>query len=472
MAYIKSFKEQDWLLPPSIREMIPKDHICFMVEDYVDSLDFSHFNLIYGGAGHPAYHPAYHPRIVMKILVYGMLSKVRSSRKLAKATYENFIFMYLAEKVHPDFRTINRFRMEHPEFVKDSFKRTVEIAANNSLTDLSFISIDGTTIKAYAGSRRYTDKKGLDKLDQAIDKMIQEDIALDKLEDELFGDNANDGLTGIDRRDLKKIVREFRKNEDKKKVKKKIQRAKNELEKYGLKKVSISDPEARAMQTKKRHSELSYNAQLTVDKNQIILASDICQDKHDVAQFKPQMKNVKQNIELPKDVKVGLDSGYSDGENIWFAEDESIDLYVPSRAQAQKFDGKEETLKHDMYEFDEETNELIADGIRYKYRGMYTRKCGRKIHSFYNAEIKKKKDVPYHFKERLRMRDKMETDEAKKVYALRKITVEPVYGNLKQNLGFREFLLRGKEKVKIEFNLVCIAHNLRKIWGMRKVSEC
>ena len=77
-----------------------------------------------------------------------------------------------------------------------------------------------------------------------------------------------------------------------------------------------------------------------------------------------------------------------------------------------------------------------------------------KILSYYNDELGKKKDVPFYFRERLRMRDKMETDEAKKVYSLRKITVEPVYGNIKQNLGFREFLLRGQEKVKIEFNLV------------------
>ena len=181
---------------------------------------------------------------------------------------------------------------------------------------------------------------------------------------------------------------------------------------------------------------------------------------------------VLKNINLPEDVKVGLDSGYSDGDNLKFAEEEGIDLYVPSRAQAQKFDGKEETLNHDNYEYDEDNNELIADGIRYKYRGLYTRKCGRKIYSFYNKEIKKKKDVPYYFRERLRMRDKMETDEAKKVYSLRKITVEPVYGNLKQNLGFREFLLRGKEKVKIEFNLACIAHNLQKIWRMRRGVGC
>ena len=164
-----------------------------------------------------------------------------------------------------------------------------------------------------------------------------------------------------------------------------------------MKKVSVSDPESRAMQTKKRFSELSYNAQLSVSKNQIIIANDICQDRHDAHQFIPQIRNVKENTKLPDKTKVALDSGYSDSENIKYAEDEGIDLYVPSRAQAQELDGKERTLNHDNYEYDEKTNELICEGARYRYRGMYTRKNGRKIHSFYNKELKKKKDVPFYF---------------------------------------------------------------------------
>ena len=467
MAYIESYKNQNWLLPLSIKEMIPADHICFLVEDFVESLDFSKYDMIYEGAGAPAYHP----RILMKILVYGMLCKTRSSRKLAKAAIENFIFMYLAEKVSPNWRTINRFRKDNNMFVKNAFKKTVQLAIENKLIDLSFLSIDGSTFKAYAGSKRYFDKKGLGKLDKAIDKMIQEDIALDDLEDELYGDNANDGLTGIDRRDIKKIVREFNQAKDKIKIKKQIEKAKNELEKYDLKKVSISDPEARAMQTKKRFSELSYNVQLSVSKNQIIVANEVCQDKHDAHQFIPQIKNIKENIELKEDTKIALDCGYSDADNIKFAEDEKINLYVPSRAQAQTLDGKEESLNHDNYEYDEEKNELISKGIRYRFRGFYTRKNGKKIASYYNAEIKKKKDVPYYFRERLRMKEKMSTTEAKKTYSLRKITVEPSFGNIKQNLGFREFLLRGLEKVKIEMNLVSIAHNLQKIYRMKKQNK-
>jgi len=459
MVYINSYKNQNWILPPSIQEMIPADHICFLVEDFVESLDFSPFDMIYEGAGAPAYHP----RILMKILIYGSLCRTRSSRKLAKSCIENFIFMYLAEKVKPDFRTINRFRKCNACFVKNAFKKTVDLATKNKLIDLSFLSIDGSTFKANAGSKKYFDKKGLDKLDKAIDKMIDEDIALDELEDELYGDNANDGLTGIDRRDIKKIVREFNQSKDKQKIKKQIERAKNELEKYELKKVSISDPESRAMQTKKRFSELSYNVQLSVSKNQIIVANDACQDKHDVKQFEPQIKNVQENIKLSADTKVALDCGYSDSENIKFAEDEKINLFVPSRAQAQKLDGKEQSLNHDKYEYDEEKDEIICEGYHFQKRGCYTRKDGRKIRTFYCPELKKKKDVPYYFRERLRMKEKMNTPEGKKTYSLRKITVEPSFGNIKQNLGFREFLLRGLEKVKIEMNLISIAHNLQKI---------
>ena len=140
MAYLNSYKDQNWLIPQSIKDMIPKEHICFFVEEFVESLDFSNFDLIYAGAGHPAYHP----RILMKNIIMGMLSRIRSSRKLAAATRESFIFMYLAEKVNPDFRTIARFRKDNAVFIKDTFKQTVNLASDCKIIDLSFIGIDGS----------------------------------------------------------------------------------------------------------------------------------------------------------------------------------------------------------------------------------------------------------------------------------------------------------------------------------------
>jgi len=124
-------------------------------------------------------------------------------------------------------------------------------------------------------------------------------------------------------------------------------------------------------------------------------------------------------------------------------------------------------LNHDKYEYDGEKDELIVGKTRFRFKGLYMRKDGRKIFQYWNDELKKKKDVPFYFRERLRMRDKMKKDESREVYRLRKCTVEPVIGNIKQNLGFREFLLRGLQGTKIEMNLVSIAHNLGKIWRMR-----
>ena len=467
MSYIQTNKNQNWLLPMSINDMIPEDNICFLVEEFAESLDYSNFDIQYDGAGHPAYHP----RIIMKIIIQGMLSRIRSSRKLAASCRENFIMMYLAEKTQPDFRTIARFRKDNQIFIKDAFKKTVEIASENKLIDLSFISLDGSKIKAYASKKRYLNKIALDKLDKAIDKLIKEDIGTDELEEELFGDKE-EGLTGMDKKDIKQIVRDFNKSKNKSRIKENIRKAKKEIKDTAQKKISLTDSESRMMKTAKSYTEPSYNAQLSVSRNQIIISNDVCQDGHDAHQFIPQISNVKENIKLNKNTKIGLDCGYSDGDNIKFAENNGIDLYVPSRAQAQEFDGKEQSLNHDKYEYDEKKDEIIAEGHRYKRSGFYMRKDGKKIWTFYCKELKKKKDVPYFFKERLRMKSKMDKPESRKVYGLRKITVEPVYGNLKQNLGFREFLLRGLDNVKIEMNIACIAHNLQKIWRLRAAKGC
>ena len=369
MVYITSHKNQNWLIPQSIKDMIPKGHVCFFVEEFVESLDFSGFDMIYAGPGHPAYHP----RILMKIIIMGMLSRIRSSRKLASATRESFIFMYLAEKVNPDFRTIARFRKDNAAFIKDAFKQTVKLASDCKIIDLSFIGIDGSKMKAYASKKQYFDKAGLDKLEKAIDKILEEDIALDELEEQIFGDKE-EGMTGIDERDLRKLVRENFKKKDKTKIKQKIANAREELEQNKLEKVSLSDPKSRVMQHAKKYSEPCYNTQFSVTKNQIIVANDVCQDGHDAHQFIPQMKNIKENVKLRKDTKVGVDCGYSDALNIKFAEDENIDLYVPSRAQAQEFDGKEQSLNHDKYEYDPKKDELIVGKTRFRFKGLYIRK--------------------------------------------------------------------------------------------------
>ena len=252
MSYINSFKNQNWILPPSIKEMIPENHICFFVEEFVEGLDFSGFDLIYEGAGAPAYHP----RILMKILLQGMLCGERSSRKIARACFENFVFMYLAEKVKPDFRTICRFRRQNKKFLSETFKETIKLADKNSLLDLNMISVDGTTISANANKKKSVKREQFEKLDEIVEKMVDEDIELDKLDEKIFDGEEN--LSNMDKKDFKKIVSEYQRAKDKKKIQKQFSKVREEVVKdEKLKKISLTDSEARMMQNKKRVREFS-----------------------------------------------------------------------------------------------------------------------------------------------------------------------------------------------------------------------
>lgn len=464
MTYIQSFKGQNWLLPVSIQQMIPQNHICFFIEEFLESLDFTRFDLINEGAGHPSYHP----RILMKIVIYGMLSKERSSRKLAAACRENFVFMYLAERVQPNFRTVARFRKNNPEFIKIAFKETVHLAASCDLVDLRLLCIDGSKIKANASKKSYLKKGQVDQLDLIIDKMVEEDIKQDEADAERYGEKE-ENLTTLENKNINEIVRKYRQMKDKEKLREKCATAKGECEKHpDMKKVSLSDPESRMMKNKKGYYELCYNPQFTVDsKNQIILANDVCQDGNDSHQLQPQLKNVQDNIRLKKDTKIAADCNYNTGENLWFLEEKRLSGYIPTVSQAQILSNREQTVKQDDYQYDWERDEIIVKNVKLKYFTIWAHDKKRRQRVYKSEEGKMIKKVPEFFRERLRMKHKMETEEGKYIYGCRKTIVEPVIGNIKHNLGFTEFLLRGLQGVRLELNIASIAHNLRKIWATK-----
>ena len=469
MTYISSFKGQNWLIPQSIKNMIPKNHICFFVEEFVESLNFSGFDMINEGPGHPSYHP----RILMKILLQGMLSKERSSRKLASATRENFVFMYLAEKVQPNFRTLCRFRVDNAEFIKETFKETVNLASDNDLIDLSLICTDGTKIKANASKKRFLKEEQVEKLDSIIDDMIEEDIRQDEI-DEKISDGKEENLTNLETKNLREIVKKYRNNKNKEKLKEKCNKAREEIKKLDEKKrVSLTDPECRMMKGKRGNNELAYNPQFTVDsKNQIILANNVCQDQNDMHQLQPQIKQTKENIELKKDTKLAADCGYNNGDNLRFLEEEQLDGYIPNITQAQGFDEREQTIKQDDYEYDWDKDEIIIEGVRLKFHAIWKHRGENKQRVYKSKDGKVMKKVPEFFRSRLRMKEKLDTEKGKKIYNMRKFVVEPVIGNIKYNLRLDEFSLRGLNSVRLELNLACIVHNLKKIWKARvRISE-
>ena len=377
--------------------------------------------------------------------------------------------MYLAEKVQPNFRTIARFRKNNSQFIKEVFKETINLAASYNLIDLNLICTDGSKIKANANKKTYLKKEQLEQLDSIIDKMIEDDIKQDEVDKESY-EEKEENITNLEIKHLKAIVQNYRQIKDKEKLKEKCKKAKEEFEKNSeMKRVSLSDPECRMMKNKKGFYELDYNPQFTVDsKNQIILANDVCQDGVDSYQLQPQIKNVQENIKLKEDTKIAADCNYNTGENLKFLEEKQISGYIPTVSQAQIFDNREQTVKQDNYEYDWARDEIIVNDVRLKYFATWIRDKKRRQRVYKSEDGKLIKKVPEFFRERLCMKDKMETKEGRYIYGLRKTIVEPVIGNVKYNLGFTEFLIRGLNGAKLELNIVSIAHNLKKIWIARR----
>src|SRR3989338_2899749 len=315
MAYISSNKNQNWLLPLNIKDMITKDHICFLIEDVVDKLDFSNFDVEYSGAGHPAYHP----RIICKILTQSMIDRVRPSRAIARNARENVVFMYLAENLTPDFRTISDFRKDNCQLLKDIFKITVSTAKELGAIGLEQLSIDGSKLKACAANNSSVTKEQLDVIEQYANNELKEGIEIDEVEDKHFKDcRGYDQLKETDKKKIKSLIAKYYKQIKKdehdrvSEIKDTIKDARKELGENELDKVSLTDPEARFMKNKKGRMELSYNPQITADhKTGIIVANDVCKEATDHHQLKPKIELVEENCGKLKDgTKVTIDNGY------------------------------------------------------------------------------------------------------------------------------------------------------------------
>ena len=146
MSFIRRLRNQNWLFPPSIADLIEEDHICRLVDEVVEGIDLKSIEKRYDGPGSPAYHP----KVMMKLLIPGTIDGIRSSRKISKATKENVAYMYLSDRLKPDFRTIRRFRKDNLETIKLVFAEIIKLARGRGMVKLGHLSIDGTKIKASA----------------------------------------------------------------------------------------------------------------------------------------------------------------------------------------------------------------------------------------------------------------------------------------------------------------------------------
>jgi len=423
--------EQEFLLPPSLREWLPEDHLIYFVSDVIDNVDLTAMDAVYGDEARG--QPPYDPRMMTKVLVYGYCVGVFSSRRIQLRLAEDIGFRVLAAGNAPNFRTISDFRKLHLATLEGLFEQVLKIALEAGAMKLGRIALDGTKVKANASKHKAMSYERMKEKQQAIRAevraLLAQAEATDAAEDARYGaDRRGDELPEeLQRREsrLKKIREAKRALEERAR-----QEAKEEgktdsqvqqAQPAGKDQYNFTDPESRIMKGGDGFVQ-GYNAQVAVEsKLQLIVGQYVTQAANDKKQLKPMLQVIEQQSGLRPDEALA-DSGYCSEKNLEHLEtgNESghvIDAYIATGQQ-----------KH----------------------GEYRQPCPR-------GPLPKDATLVE------RMKRKLQTKTGRKVYAARKTIVEPVFGQIKQARGFRQFFLRGFEKVRGEWSLVCLTHNILKL---------
>jgi hypothetical protein len=338
------------------------------------------------------------------------------------------------------------------------------------LVKLGHVAIDGSKIRANASRRKTKEKDELIKLEEKIEGIMKVAEEVDRQEDKEYGENKRGDELPEDLTDKKKFLE-------------KIKEAKKYLEDNQLKRVNITEPETRLMHTPDGGLDICYNAQLAVDsEHQIIVANDVVSEENDHEQFIPMYEAVENNTgQEPKESSA--DAGYHSGKVYLYLEKNKINGYIPDCKFGIETDknGKEKLTEYDRRNFSyiEKGNKYICpkgkelhfqknssrNGVKFKiYKGIDCKDCEKARECITKPDAEYRQIQIYeNDKFKAEMRAKLLSEEGKKKYNKRMSTVEPVFAHIKRLMGVRQFLLRGKEKAKFEFNLVCTVYNLKKL---------
>ncbi|MEK7777909.1 MAG: IS1182 family transposase [Chloroflexota bacterium] len=423
--------DQDFLMPASMREWLPRGHLAYFVSDLVDSLDLSSIMDRY--ADEERGYPPYHPRMMVKVLLYAYCIGAPSSRKIQKRLEDDIGFRVLAANNTPDFRTISDFRKDHLKALAALFLEVLQLCQKAGLVKLGHVSLDGTKIKANASKHKAMSYKRMKeeeaRLDAEIQDLLKKAEAVDEEEDRRYGkDKRGDELPKelAFRESRLKTIREARAALEAE-ARAEAERAQDTGKKTtgvpdDKAQRNFTDPESHIMPAPGgKHFEQAYNAQAVVDSAyQVIVAVDVTDQPSDKGQAAPMMKQVKANTgQLPR--QMSADTGYFSSDAVKGLTADGIDVYMP------------------------------PDKMPHAYR-MPPAPRGR---------------IPKDLSIADRMRRKLRTKQGRKRYGLRKELSEPVFGQIKQARGFRQFLLRGRDKVRSEWSFICTGHNVLKLFRTR-----
>ena len=421
--------DQMFLLPPSLRDWLPEDHLVYFVSDVVDQLDLSKIEAVYEKDDRG--QPPYHPRMMTKILVYAYCIGVFSSRKIQNRLVEDVAFRVLAAGNQPDFRTISDFRKIHLDALQGLFEQVLKLALTAGAIKLGRVALDGSKIKANASKHKAMSYKRMKEeertLRSEVQKLLKQAKAADEEEDARYGKDkkGNELPEELSRREtrLKRIKEAKRALEDRAREEakegKESENADEEATPEDKTQYNFTDPESRIMKGADGYVQ-AYNAQAVVEEgSQLIVAQAVTQEANDKQQVVPMLAAVEnQSGQMP--TQLLADSGYCSERNLEHLEQKPVDVYIATGSQ-----------KH----------------------GHQPERC-------------KPGPLPPGATRVDRMRRKIQTKTGAAVYAARKSIVEPVFGQIKRARGFTQFLLRGINKVRGEWALVCTTHNILKMYRL------
>lgn len=470
MAKFKPYrKRQSMLLPPVIEDFVPPSHLARVVDEVVEALDTKEIEDKYSDLGQNTYHP----KIQLKLLFYGYATGNRSGRKIARMCETDTAYMYLAQMYRPDFRTINYFRKENLDKIKRYFVDIVRMCRALGMVKVGVINIDGTKVKANAANRRTKNKGGyqkwLHRIEEDVKEILKEAEEIEEEEDRLYGeDKRGDELP--EEISTKDKLRE--------KIKQMMKTLTTEKEKRNL-----TDPDARFMKGGCGKVDINYNGQIAVSEEQFIVAAEVINEANDREALRGMVEQAEANTGEEIE-EVVADSGYSSYDNYEYLEERGKTGYVPDQYLNNIEQGK---YKNEAYRYHEEnfvydkekdiylcpegrelrpykrrhTDKGVRKWRQVIYRGIGCSDCEvQKLCTSQKARTLAREERRGLLEE---MRKRLLSEEGRKKYKKRLFTAEPPLGNIKHNLGYRSFLLRGLEKVDGEFKLMCIGHNLKKM---------
>ena len=428
-TYRPDLPEQDLLLPPSLRDWLPEGHLAYFVSDLIDEVDLSAIESYYEREERG--YPPYHPRMMTKILVYGYCVGVFSSRRLQKRLHEDVAFRVLAADNQPDFRTLSDFRKIHLSTLQGLFEQVLRMALELGALKLGRVAIDGSKLKGNASKHKAMSYKRMKeeqkRLQQEVRRLLQEAERIDAEEDARYGRNSyGDELPAELQRREERLQRireakralEARARQEAEATAKEPdgEDSKKEVKPEEKDQYNFTDPESRILKGPDGFLQ-GYNTQIAVEPVlQLIVGQAVTQAANDKKQLLPMLAAVEEQAGQ-KPSQVLADSGYTSDASLQGVETVKVDAYL-----------------------------AVARDKHHQRPGP----CPRG-------------PLPKGMTRTDRMRRKLQTKVGRAIYAARKAIVEPVFGQIKQARGFRQFLLRGLEKVQGEWALVCMAHNVLKL---------